>query len=98
MSQLSDDIAAAAASTDQAATDAANRVIDTINTNNAVITDLQTKNAADEQAIADLQAQIDASAVTPEAAQAVLDQLTATKAKIDAIDAAPMAPVETPAV
>lgn len=90
LATLIEQIQEAAAATGQAATDAANRVIATINENNAAIAALQQHNAEDDAAIAALQAQIDAGTVTPEAAQAVLDQLTATKATIDAIDAAPV--------
>lgn len=90
---LIDDITAAAEQTEQAAVDAANRVIATINENNAVVAGLQADLAAADQTIADLQAQIDAGTVTPEAAQAVLDTLTATKTTLDGIDAA-----EVPAI
>ena len=94
MSDLSDQITAAATLTDQAAVDAANRVIATINDNNAVVAGLQEHNAADDKMIADLQAQIAAGVVTPETAQAVVNQLVGVKAKIDAIDAVPLPPIE----
>jgi hypothetical protein len=98
---LQDDVQAAAAATGQAAIDAANRVIDTINadiaTSNAdkaLIAQLQATDAEQDALIAALQAQIDAgSGITAEAAQAVIDSLSATKAVIDGIDATPVEPV-----
>jgi len=101
MSVLGDAIAAAAAATGQSATDAANRVIVTFNeyvaTTNAAneqIAALQAHGVEDDAAIAALQAEIETGNITPEAAQAVLDTLTATKAVIDGIDATPIVPEE----
>jgi uncharacterized coiled-coil protein SlyX len=90
LATLIEQIQEAAAATGQAATDAANRVIATINESNAAIAALQEHNAEDDAAIAALEQQIADGTVTPEAAQAVLDQLTAAKTAIDAIDAAPV--------
>ena len=92
---LIDDIAAAAEATGVAATAAANRVIDTINENNALLAGLQAHNVEDDAAIAALEAEIAAGTVTPEAAQAVLDILDSTKATLDSIDATPVEPIPT---
>lgn len=75
------------------ASEAANRVIATINENNAAIDAANAQIAADQEAIAALQAQIDAGVVTPEAAQAVVDSLAAVSETLDAIDTTPVAEV-----
>ena len=89
---LAADIQAAADATGAAAQAAADRVIATLDANNAVVLALQEHDAADDAAIALLQAQIDAGTVTPEAAQAILDKLTETQTALAGIDAAPVEP------
>jgi peptidoglycan hydrolase CwlO-like protein len=93
VSVFSDAIQAAVDAQGQAATDAANRVIATINDNNSVIAALQATDAEQDALIAQLEAEIAANNVTPETAQALLDKMAATKAAIDAIDAAPVEPL-----
>lgn len=90
---VQEDIQTAVAQVGTDATDAANRVITTINENNAAIEAANATISADNEVIAALQAQIAAGVVTPEAAQAVLDSLASTSAALDAIDTAPVEPI-----
>ena len=94
---LQEDILAAVDSEDADIVDAANRVIQTINDNNQALADANATIAADAQAILDLQAEIAAGTVTPEAAQAVLDAVAAHRTALAAIDTTPVEPIPTPA-
>ena len=93
VSVIGDQIKASATSVGDAANAAANRVIDLINADRSVIEGLQAQAAADAEAIATLQAQIDAGTVTPEAAQEVVDIHNAAIAKLADLDSDPLTPV-----
>jgi len=93
MSQVSDDIKAAAVSTGEASTAAANRVIEFVNTQNTTLREAQEALAAAETKIIDLQAQIDTGTVDPASAQEILDVLTAARDKLADLDSDPLTPI-----
>lgn len=94
---LQDDITAAIAAGQaadvQAANDAANRVIATINADKTELDGVKAQLATDEATIATLNAQIATGTVDPATAAAVTAAFAVSKAAIDAIDTTPVVPV-----